>query len=235
MANEIATRSNTNLPGFQSAEGFELLQRQAKMFTHSTLVPQQFQGEQNMGNAIIALEMATRMNASPLMVMQNLYIVYGNPGWSSKFLIATFNQCGRFEAIKYKPTGEKGTDSQGIIAYTREKGSDEVIAGSEVTIALAKQEGWYDKKGSKWKTMPDQMLRYRAAAWLIRTTAPEISMGLQTADEIIDVEGKVVDTADIVAETISQNANSEVIDIEPTPTNEFVNPETGEAVSMSGD
>ena len=87
MANELATRSNTNLPGFQSAEGFELLQRQAKMFTHSTLVPQQFQGEQNMGNAIIALEMATRMNASPLMVMQNLYIVYGNPGWSSKFLM----------------------------------------------------------------------------------------------------------------------------------------------------
>ena len=235
MANEIATRSNTNLPGFQSAEGFELLQRQAKMFTHSTLVPQQFQGEQNMGNAIIALEMATRMNASPLMVMQNLYIVYGNPGWSSKFLIATFNQCGRFEAIKYKPTGEKGTDSQGIIAYTREKGSDEIIAGPEVTIALAKQEAGTTKKALKWKTMPDQMLRYRAAAWLIRTTAPEISMGLQTADEIIDVEGKVVDTADIVAETINQNANSEVIDIEPSPTSEFVDPETGEAVNMFGD
>lgn len=235
MANEVVTRSNTNLPGFQSAEGFELLQRQAKMFTHSTLVPQQFQGEQNMGNAIIALEMATRMNASPLMVMQNLYIVYGNPGWSSKFLIATFNQCGRFEAIKYRPTGERGTDSQGIVAYTREKGSDEIIAGSEVTIALAKQEGWYDKKGSKWKTMPDQMLRYRAAAWLIRTTAPEISMGLQTADEIIDVEGKVVDTADVVAETIEKNANGEVIDIEPTPTNEFVDPETGEVVHMFGD
>lgn len=235
MANEVAVKQHANLPGFQSAEGFELLQRQAKMFTHSTLVPQQFQGEQNMGNAIIALEMATRMNASPLMVMQNLYIVYGNPGWSSKFLIATFNQCGRFEAIKYKPTGEKGTDSQGIIAYTREKGSDEIIAGPEVTITLAKQEGWYDKKGSKWKTMPDQMLRYRAAAWLIRTTAPEISMGLQTADEIIDVEGKVIDTADIVAETINQNANSEVIDIEPTPTSEFVNPETGEVVNMFGD
>lgn len=235
MANELATRSNTNLPGFQSAEGFELLQRQAKMFTHSTLVPQQFQGEQNMGNAIIALEMATRMNASPLMVMQNLYIVYGNPGWSSKFLIATFNQCGRFEAIKYRETGKKGTDSQGIIAYTREKGRDEIIAGPEVTIAIAKAEGWYDKKGSKWRTMPDQMLRYRAAAWLIRTTAPEISMGLQTADEIIDVEGNVVDTADIVAETINQNANSEVIDIEPSPTSEFVDPENGEAVNMFGD
>lgn len=229
MSKEVAV-NKPSLPGFQSAEGFELLQRQAKMFSSSSLVPQQFQGEQNFGNAIIALEMAQRMNASPLMVMQNLYIVYGNPGWSSKFLIATFNQCGRFEAIKYKETGKKGTDSQGIIAYTREKGSDEIIQGPEVTILIAKQEGWYDKKGSKWKTMPDQMLRYRAAAWLIRTTAPEISMGLQTTDEIIDVEGNVSDVMDDVTTTIEHNANSEVIDVEPsTPT--FVDAETGEVLN----
>lgn len=229
MSKEVAI-NKPSLPGFQSAEGFELLQRQAKMFCGSSLVPQQFQGEQNFGNAIIALEMAQRMNASPLMVMQNLYIVYGNPGWSSKFLIATFNQCGRFEAIKYKETGKKGTDSQGVIAYTREKGSDEVIYGPEVTILIAKQEGWYDKKGSKWKTMPDQMLRYRAAAWLIRTTAPEISMGLQTTDEIIDVEGNVSDVMDDVTTTIEHNANSEVIDVEPSkPT--FVDAETGEVLN----
>lgn len=229
MSKEVAI-NRPSLPGFQSAEGFELLQRQAKMFCGSSLVPQQFQGEQNFGNAIIALEMAQRMNASPLMVMQNLYIVYGNPGWSSKFLIATFNQCGRFEAIKYKETGKKGTDSQGVIAYTREKGSDEIIQGPEVTILIAKQEGWYDKKGSKWKTMPDQMLRYRAAAWLIRTTAPEISMGLQTTDEIIDVEGNVSDVMDDVTTTIEHNANSEVIDVEPSkPT--FVDAETGEVLN----
>lgn len=234
MANDLQIKK-PSLPGFQSAEGFELLQRQAKMFCGSSLVPQQFQGEQNFGNAIIALEMAQRMNASPLMVMQNLYIVYGNPGWSSKFLIATFNQCGRFEAIKYKETGKKGTDSQGITAYTREKGSDEVIYGPEVTISIAKQEGWFDKKGSKWKTMPDQMLRYRAAAWLIRTTAPEISMGLQTSDEIIDVEGKVTDIYDEVTHTIDMNANSEIIDVETDSGTEFVNAETGEVVDMFGD
>ena len=234
MANDLQIKK-PSLPGFQSAEGFELLQRQAKMFCGSSLVPQQFQGEQNFGNAIIALEMAQRMNASPLMVMQNLYIVYGNPGWSCTFLIATFNQCGRFEAIKYKETGKKGTDSQGIIAYTRENGSDEVIYGPEVTISIAKQEGWFDKKGSKWKTMPDQMLRYRAAAWLIRTTAPEISMGLQTSDEIIDVEGKVSDVYDEVTHTIDMNANSEIIDVETDSGTEFVNAETGEVVDMFGD
>lgn len=238
MANEVVVKNNAPVvAGFGSAEGFELLQRQARMFNQSTLVPQQFQGEQNLGNAIIAMEMAVRMKASPLMVMQNLYVVYGNPSWSSKFLIATFNQCGRFEAIKYRPTGEKGTDSQGIIAYTRERGSDEIIAGPEVTIGLAKQEGWYDKKGSKWKTMPDQMLRYRAAAWLIRTTAPEISMGLQTTDEVIDVEGKVVDTMDVVADTIEHNANTESLDIDAgaASATEYVNPETGEVIDMFGD
>lgn len=229
MANEMTTRKNEVAANFNSVASFELLQRQAKMFNESSLVPDNFRGPQNFGNACIALEMAVRINASPLMVMQNLYVVYGNPSWSSKFLIATFNQCGRFEAIKYKATGTKGTDSQGIIAYTREKGSDEIIAGPEVTIAIAKSEGWYDKKGSKWRTMPDQMLRYRAAAWLIRTTAPEISMGLPTADETIDVEGNVSEILDDAVTTIKHNANTEMLDIDNEPT--FIDAETGEVLN----
>ena len=62
--------------------------------------------------------------------------------------------------------------------------------------------------------MPDQMLRYRAAAWLIRTTAPEISMGLPTADEAIDVEGNVSDVLDDAITTIEHNKCS--LDIEPS-------------------
>ena len=99
MANEITTRKNEVAANFNSVASFELLQRQAKMFNESSLVPDNFRGPQNFGNACIALEMAVRINASPLMVMLNLYVVYGNPSWSSKFLIATFNHCGRFEAI----------------------------------------------------------------------------------------------------------------------------------------
>ena len=78
------------------------------MFVGSTLVPQQFQGKDNFGNCVIALNMAQRLNADPLMVMQNLYVVYGTPSWSSKFMIAMFNQCGRYESIHYEETGEKG-------------------------------------------------------------------------------------------------------------------------------
>lgn len=208
MANEVQTVAPMGVTaGFQSAEGFALLQRMATMFSSSSLVPKQFQGRDNLGNCVIALNMAQRLGADPLMTMQNLYVVYGNPGWSSKFLIAMFNQCGRYESIHYDETGKKGTDTQGIIAWAKEKSTGEVIKGPEVTIKIAKDEGWFDKNGSKWKSMPDQMLRYRAAAWFIRTTAPELSMGLQTTDEIIDVTPEPVVEKPI--NEIHQNANAE--------------------------
>ena len=199
--------------GFQSAEGFALLQRMANMFVSSTLVPKQFQGKDNFGNCVIALNMAQRLGADPLMVMQNLYVVYGTPSWSSKFMIAMFNQCGRYDSIHYEETGEKGSDTQGVIAWAKEKSTGEILKGPEVTIKTAKDEGWYGKSGSKWKTMPDQMLRYRAAAWFIRTTAPELSMGLQTVDEVkdtIDVTPQAI-MKEPFAEEIRRNANTEAL------------------------
>ena len=214
MANDMQMVTSAPMgvtAGFQSAEGFALLQRMANMFVGSTLVPEQFRGQNNYGNCVIALNMAQRLGADPLMVMQNLYVVYGTPSWSSKFMIAVFNQCGRYESIRYEETGKKGTDTQGIIAWAKEKSTGEILKGPEVTIGIAKKERWFDKDGSKWKTMPDQMLRYRAAAWFIRTTAPELSMGLQTVDEVkdtIDVTPQAI-MKEPFAEEIRRNANSE--------------------------
>ena len=90
--------------GFATMEGFQLLQRISNMFAKSSLVPKTFQG--NLPDCAIAVNMAQRLNADPLMVMQNLYVVYGTPSWSSKFLIAVFNQCGRYTSIHYEMTGE---------------------------------------------------------------------------------------------------------------------------------
>jgi hypothetical protein len=54
-------------------------------------------------------------------------------------------------------------------------------------MEMAKLEGWLDKPGSKWKTMPELMLKYRAAAFFGRLYAPEIMMGLYSADEVVDI------------------------------------------------
>ena len=185
--------STNNLPataqapiqvGLTDSQSFELAQRVAKCFAASTLVPKAYQS--NLPNCVIALNMAGRMGADPMMVMQNLYVVHGTPSWSAQFLIATFNQSGKFSSIRYDFFGTEGQDDWGCRAKATELSTGELLTGPLVTIGLAKKEGWYQKSGSKWQTMPEQMLRYRAAAWFVRTIAPEIAMGLQTAEEMRD-------------------------------------------------
>lgn len=171
--------------GFFDQQSFELMQRVAKGFASSTLVPAVYQG--SISNCMIGLSMAQRIGADPMMVMQNLNIIHGRPAWSSKFLIATFNACGRFTAMRFRFRGTEGQDDWACQAYAVEKATNQEVAGAWVSIALSKAEGWYAKNGSKWKTMPEQMLMYRAASFMVNVVAPELSMGLQTAEEAHDI------------------------------------------------
>ena len=175
---------------FSSIANFENAQRMAKALTSSSIVPQGYRD--NLADAVIALEMANRIGANPLAVMQNLYIVHGKPAWSSQFLISCVNASGKFTPLRYRQTGERGTDSWGIIAWAKDR-EGEVLESPEVTIGMAKAEGWHGKAGSKWKTMPDLMLRYRAATLFARLFAPELTMGLHCDDEIIDISPVVTD------------------------------------------
>lgn len=201
-----------------TAQGMAGLMKAASMLAPSDIIPETFKNKP--ANVLIALEMANRMGASPFAVMQSMYIVHNNPSFSSKFLIACFNTCGRYTGIKYEFFGEPNTDGYGCRAWATEKATGEVVKSIDVTIGMAKAEKWYDKNGSKWKTMPQLMLQYRAATFLIRTVAPELAMGLRTEEEIIDtidvtpsVEN---DTNDVAKEIEKINATSQVVDI-PTP------------------
>lgn len=174
-------------PAYQAQKNFEMQQRMAQMYVQSTIVPQAYRG--NIGNCVIAIDMAQRMQANPLMVMQNLYIVHGNPAWSSKFLIACINMSGKFTPLRYQFLGKKGTPQYGCRAYAYEKADTahkEPLCSVWITMEMAEREGWTKKEGSKWQTMPDQMLVYRAAAFWSRAYAPEISMGFLTKEEVED-------------------------------------------------
>lgn len=177
--------------GFDTVAGFEAIQRMANLFSASSIVPDTYRrkGENDYtsrGNCVIALDMALRMGANPLMVMQNLYVVHGRPAWSAQFLIATLNKSGKFSALRYAFQGTEGKDDWGCRACATELSTGEKLQGPLITIGLAKKEGWYGKSGSKWQTMPELMLQYRAAAWFVRSYAPEIAMGLKTAEEVLD-------------------------------------------------
>lgn len=168
----------------RESEAFELIQRQAKMLASSTLIPKEFQG--NMANCAIGLNIAKRLGADPFMVLQNIDIIHGRPGFRASFLIAMVNASGRFTPLKFIMIGAGMEKSCQASATYKESG--ETVTGPAVSMKMAKDEGWYDKAGSKWKTIPDLMLHYRAGAFFARIYAPDITLGMQTAEEIRDVD-----------------------------------------------
>ncbi|WP_026641149.1 hypothetical protein [Bordetella petrii] len=219
-------------PGFGSLQSFELMQRAAKLLSSSTLVPASYraviektdrygnvtdvrENPNALANAVVALNMAQRMGADPLMVMQNLYIVEGRPSWSSQWIIAAINGCGRFSPLRFdiKDLGQleveyttfewKENDrgkryretiknsvnihNKVCVAWAIEKETGERIESPAVSIEMAVKEGWYTKNGSKWQTMDEVMLRYRTASFFGKLYAPELLMGLQSVEEAQDI------------------------------------------------
>jgi hypothetical protein len=201
----------TTPPGgvFGTIQEFEERQRIGKALSSSSLVPPQYQGQPGLPNTLVAMEMAARMGLSPLTVMQNLHIIHGRPSWSSQFIIALINGCGRFEPLRYEMSG-KG-DDLACYAVAKEKATGKDLTGPTVTMAMAKAEGWATKSGSKWRTMPELMIRYRSAAFWGRLFVPEMLCGItHTQEEAIDIEEVQVTSpvADLNAKVAEKPASS---------------------------
>ena len=174
---------------FLDIQRFEFAQRVANMLSKSTMLPEQFRG--NLGNCMIALDLANRMRVNPFMLMQTMYIVHNKPGIEAKLAIALFNDgTRRLESpLKYEKEGKdypKSLDSR-CRAYAKDIKSGENLYGEWIDWDMVKGEGWLDKSGSKWKTMPGQMFVYRAAMFFIREYEPGVLLGLRTKDELDDM------------------------------------------------
>lgn len=167
---------------FLDVARFEHAQRVAKMLATSTMIPEHFRN--NVGNCVIALNLAERFMADPFMVMQNVYVVHGRPGLEGKLVIALINQCGKFSPLQYKFEKQNGKPVS-CTAYATHKETDELLEQT-VTWDMVVAEGWNKKPGSKWLTMPEIMFQYRSAAFFARVYCPEVILGMQTVEEIFD-------------------------------------------------
>jgi hypothetical protein len=214
LAESTQATSSVALSMFANAELFELVQRQAKLISQSDLIPKQFQG--NVPNCAIALEMASRLGASPFAVVQNLDVIHGRPSWRAVFLMGLVNNCGRFTPLQFKLevtgaqrtvdleieawTGPQGARKKSVskrsytytptrcVAWARDKSSGDVIEGPPVSYDMALEEGWVAKDGSKWLTeMRELMLRYRAASFFAKVYASDVMLGMQTSEEERDI------------------------------------------------
>ncbi len=207
--NEIAIKQNTGM-GIFDPDVFDKSLKVAEQLAKSSIVPVAYVG--NPSNCLVALEIANRTGVSALAVMQNLNVIQGKPGWSSQYIIGALNSTGKFSPLRFKietelqkreieyneyvwndaakkkvPVAKKATIlNRTCVAYATEKETGEVIEGPRVSLEMAYKEGWATKENSKWMTMEDLMLRYRAAAFFGRLYAPEILIGLSTAEELHD-------------------------------------------------
>lgn len=215
VKNKAEVKESTNkvtdysLGIFGTSDNFIMAMQMAKALSESTIVPQIYQ--KNPSNCLIAIEQAQRLNISPIMVMQNLFPIQGKPSWASKFLIAMINQSGKFDMeLQYEEMKDKDGKPYSCVAWTTKNGRK--IEGMEVNMQMAKDEGWCGKNGSKWKTMPQLMLRYRAASFFSSLNCPELTMGIHTREEIEDGNFKeypMEDLQKIVQKDIEQNANAQ--------------------------
>ena len=186
---------------FNNFSSFQYAWRMAKCLSMSNIMPSAFHGVDGQGqaNCMIALELASRLRTSVFQIMQNLYIIQGRPAFSSQFIIASIQSCGRFSALKYKKRYDENGNIVGCRACATELKTGDEIEGPEVTLEMARAEGWSTKNGSKWRTMPEVMMMYRAASFFGRLYAPDIMMGFRSDEEVRDMVGEPTAADDITS------------------------------------
>lgn len=257
------TEKQQKISPFTNITKFEEYQRMAQILSKSSMVPKAYQN--NIGDCVIAMEIADRIGTSPFMVMQSLYVVHGNPGWSAQWVIAMLNSCGRFSPVQFemsprdtKPTkveyieyewagGKKSAVTKTTDIYertcrakVRDLKTGEMLLGPEVSISMAVKEGWYTKPGSKWKTLEELMLMYRSGSFLGKLYAPDLLMGMQTAEELRDMrELDVPDQSTVDNQTQTRDdLNEEMVKIaaskKPTPQHQTEQPATVDKTAGEG-
>jgi hypothetical protein len=142
-------------------------------------------------------------------------VIHGRPSWSSSFIIAMVNGCGRFSPLRFEISGEG--DSLACYAIASDLASGQELKGPTITMAMAKKEGWSTKSGSKWQTMPELMIRYRAAAFWGRLYASDMLLGMQSQEEVVDIEPVKVRAAEPELPKTSLDELNAQIASEPEP------------------
>ena len=186
---EIATQERTNMVAdfnngiFSSSDSFKLAFQMAKALSQSTIVPPTFQRSE--ANCMVAISQAQKLGVDPFVVMNNMYMIQGKITWKSEFIIAMINASKKFDTELQFEEEEKDGQPYSCTAFTFKDGRK--ISGIKVTMDMANKEGWTKKNGTKWATLPQLMLRYRAAVFFARFNAPELTSGLYTVEEGEDV------------------------------------------------
>tara|TARA_B100001063_G_scaffold77599_2_gene72056 strand:+ start:933 stop:1715 length:783 start_codon:yes stop_codon:yes gene_type:complete len=179
-------QQNPELSFLTDSNAFEHIWRVATAFSGSKMVPVHFQNKPQ--DTFVAIQMALQLRINPLLCLQNTQVINGRPSFSSQFMIGLANTRGPFVGPLTWTSEGKGDDLE-VTCYATLKATDEVVSVN-VSMAMAKADGW--TKNAKYRSIPEQMLRYRSATWLIRLYCPEVTCGMQSDDEVSTMPSQMI-------------------------------------------
>ncbi|PPB58731.1 hypothetical protein CDQ71_00080 [Campylobacter hyointestinalis subsp. hyointestinalis] len=213
MTNQITTIEQSEKLLELEVKKFELEQRRATALSKSAFFPANLKGD--VASAVIIYDLANRMNLSVLEIAQSVFIIRDKPSFSTQFLTARLNQSG---LIKGRLRTIISDDKQSAYCEAIDAQTGELLKGMTVTMDIARKEGWLGKNGSKWQTMPELMLRYRAQSFFISEFFSEVKFGLKTKEEMEDIADvqivtKNVDLNDVVNSDTQTKEQAPIIDL----------------------
>lgn len=184
------------------------LQRMARMYCESGLVPRHYEG--NLPGTAIAIQLALRCKVPILTFLQWSYPVRGKICVESKLAVAMLIASGLIDGRpRYQFAGEGKAKACTCFAIDKQSGEE---FHQTVTWQMVEDEGWHkpkDSQPSKWMTLPDLMFQYRSAMFLIRVHYPDVLMGMTSLEEAQDI-GELVNVP--VTETGNGTPPAESID-----------------------
>jgi hypothetical protein len=171
------TSNNQALAFLHDGAALDHRYRLAKAFSMSGMVPPHFQGKPEA--CLVAMLYAEQLGEHPMLLFQEMSVINGRPNTSSRFAISRANKSGLLQGpITWKAKGQGDALEVTATATMRETG--EVITAT-VTMKEAIADNWV--KNPKYRSIPEQMLRWRAATRLINLYIPEVLFGLGVREE----------------------------------------------------
>ena len=185
---------------FVSMHAFTVASKMAAVLAASSMVPDTYrqwvydkdsaswqENPNAIGNCVIAIDLSNRLGINVLETMQNVDVIYGRPALRAKLITGLVNaRAGNLfqHELRYENNGLTG-DDYGWRAWTTAMDGSR-LEGPWITWKLVKAEGWSNRKGNKWNTMPEKMFCYRAASWWADIHGTHITLGLMSSEEVAD-------------------------------------------------
>ena len=173
IKNLLATTPTTGLRvidrGMPSLEGREEL---ARKLANCSLIPATWAGKA--ADIMVLLDISQRMGVSPGYLFQNTYPVNGRLGWFTGAMAALASTS---RSWLVEPDWRTVTGAGGVLLYVDCAAvlRDGRPVYARVSLAEAVEFGWVKTSSKPWTAAPEQMLRWRSLARLLKLYAPNIA------------------------------------------------------------